>query len=666
MSGVFEFVENNTKNCSATSFADDCGFLVEASNYPELFENLQKAGNLAIRWGISNLLQFDHGKTEAVLFTRRRKVKTELWNTNIQKSGKTFKFNKEATRWLGFWLDSALTFRTHKEVYLQKAKKAEARLRSIVSAKGLSPGLVRKVQIAAVQSIATYGAELWWKNQKTWEQEFQKLINRQARTITGMFRTSPIGVTVKEAGLLPTGSILNNRQRCYALRLLSLPEDNKLREILPETFRDGDAHAQPGEQEQSNWDWSYARKANGLGQWLANSIQKGTRLDTTFGIEHTERIPEASFPRKIPMLLDSMEAKRRAINHSDSTDELSFWTDGSKLDDERTGVGIAWKSHDGRWRTTKVYIGKNKQIFDAELYGIDRALDLAFRAGCPRATQLSQKTRENLAQLKRILVWSDSKNAINRIQNLRSGPGQWLARRIHEQTKNLQDLGITVEIRWAPGHEGIEGNDRADEAAKQAAKNGKHCRERFASLAYIRGLITERKGKESRIWFSKEHRSRKLESRETYKLTHTNNGLNEVAARTRKSRASQYYQLKSGHAFIGSYLYKIKKANDDRCNNCWGAYRQTVRHLMLECRKWRRERDIMWRQAKENGSRLHKGTTSIKDLFSDVKITRAILQYLEDTRIGTRPNQRAEVDREHQRRYNLGIVDLDEEEENLG
>ena len=74
----------------------------------------------------------------------------------------------------------------------------------------------------------------------------------------------------------------------------------------------------------------------------------------------------------------------------------------------------------------------------------------------------------------------------------------------------------------------------------------------------------------------------------------------------------------------------------------------------------------MWRQAKENGSRLHKGTTSIKDLFSDVKITRAILQYLEDTRIGTRPNQRAEEDREHQRRYNLGIVDVDEGEENLG
>lgn len=139
------------------------------------------------------------------------------------------RFNKDATRWLGIWLDSALSFREHKNVYLQKAKRAEARLRSLVGKQGLAPGLVRKVQIAVVQAVAIYGAELWWKDQKSWSSDIQLLINRQARSITGMMKKAPIGVTVREAGLQPAVVLLNNRQRRYTQRLLQLPEDNPVR-----------------------------------------------------------------------------------------------------------------------------------------------------------------------------------------------------------------------------------------------------------------------------------------------------------------------------------------------------------------------------------------------------------------------------------------------------
>ena len=38
--------------------------------------------------------------------------------------------------------------------------------------------------------------------------------------------------------------------------------------------------------------------------------------------------------------------------------------------------------------------------------------------------------------------------------------------------KRLWELGKVVEIRWAPGHSGIEGNERADRVAKLAARYG--------------------------------------------------------------------------------------------------------------------------------------------------------------------------------------------------
>lgn len=39
-----------------------------------------------------------------------------------------------------------------------------------------------------------------------------------------------------------------------------------MRKLLPETLRDGHAYAQPGDQENKNWNWIIYRKAKPLGQ----------------------------------------------------------------------------------------------------------------------------------------------------------------------------------------------------------------------------------------------------------------------------------------------------------------------------------------------------------------------------------------------------------------
>jgi hypothetical protein len=90
-------------------------------------------------------VSFEVEKTEAVLFTRKRKLAKKIRQARINLQGKRIKFNSEATKWLGIWLDSGLSFKTHYQTRLQKAKAAENRLRSISSTYGLPPGLVRKV-----------------------------------------------------------------------------------------------------------------------------------------------------------------------------------------------------------------------------------------------------------------------------------------------------------------------------------------------------------------------------------------------------------------------------------------------------------------------------------------------------------------------------------------
>lgn len=64
-----------------------------------------------------------------------------------------------------------------------------------------------------------------------------------------------------------------------------------------------------------------------------------------------------------------MEAKK----HTDGPDELSFLTNGSRLDSGYTGASVVWR--DTELRSRKTYMGTNKEVFDEDLYAIGEALE---------------------------------------------------------------------------------------------------------------------------------------------------------------------------------------------------------------------------------------------------------------------------------------------------
>jgi hypothetical protein len=65
--------------------------------------------------------------------------------------------------------------------------------------------------MAAVQAVALHGAELWWQGQNDRVRGIQCMVNRQARSITGMLKTSPSRPLVKEAALYPAETLLDKR-----------------------------------------------------------------------------------------------------------------------------------------------------------------------------------------------------------------------------------------------------------------------------------------------------------------------------------------------------------------------------------------------------------------------------------------------------------------------
>jgi hypothetical protein len=108
---------------------------------------------------------------------------------------------------------------------------------------------------------------------------------------------------------------------------------------------------------------------------------------------------------------------------------------------------------------------------------------------------------------------------------------------------------------------------------------------------------------------------------------------------TTKRLATRYYQLKTGHAVIGVHLKRINTIDDDRCWWCESEERQSVKHLMKECRKWREARETLKKNAKNHLWQHH----DLQHLFANRNASKPLLEYLEATEIG---NKTAEKDME--------------------
>ena len=104
----------------------------------------------------------------------------------------------------------------------------------------------------------------------------------------------------------------------------------------------------------------------------------------------------------------------------------------------------------------------------------------------------------------------------------------------------------------------------------------------------------------------------------------------------RKFVASRYLQIKSGHAVTRVHLLRIGGVLDARCWSC-SSSRQTVEHVLLECRKWHRERATMIRKlnTKNVGINETPDRRNVSILFGD-HATVDVLEFIKKTEVGKR------------------------------
>ena len=227
------------------------------------------------------------------------------------------------------------------------------------------------------------------------------------------------------------------------------------------------------------------------------------------------------------------------------------------------------------------------EVADAETTAVKEALQQALRD--LQAQHLPSDLLPNPPpDPPEIYIFVDSQAAIQRLQSRGSATVQQ-AKAATQQL--IQRYGARIHITWCPGHEGINGNEIADQQAKLGLQKPISPKAQV-TVSYLRSLarqnateqwhqIHQRPGliglgkhygrviRDSATYASKPHKAFKAFS---------------------KHSLSAYIQLKTGIGALKTHLHTIKKADSSRCNRCNSRKNQSPTHLLLYCSAYNAER----------------------------------------------------------------------------
>ena len=147
-----------------------------------------------------------------------------------------------------------------------------------------------------------------------------------------------------------------------------------------------------------------------------------------------------------------------AQNHRDkhffthaNVEHVCFYTDGSLLEG-KAGTGIYASRAEETVHQSKYYLGTEAEVFDAELYGIMKAANIAVKL----------MKNENITD---VWIFCDNQSAVRRMSDKRALPGQEYVLRTHNAAETLKSRNIKTHIHWVPGHVQVAGNEKADKLA---------------------------------------------------------------------------------------------------------------------------------------------------------------------------------------------------------
>ena len=617
---VSELFKNRSQDDIRTpSYIDDIALIVSSPTVEENCNKLRNAVQELFSLQRNCCIQFDLDKSDLIHFFSNNLEEVEL-------SAELSLQPKSVIRWLGVWLDTKLLFKFHVEKKIADADRIlSSMIRLSNTERGLSFQAMRQLYIACITSVADYGVPVWWKKDKQQHllDKYQTLQNKALRKVLGAFKSSPIRAMEIEASLPPPVIRFQKLCKNYALRLLTIDEEHPLRQRVSSSFPpfstglelDWSRYCDWNETPQSR---SKKREVSQLFK-LYSLIKKYLPSLKIEESDHRQLSPwKPCVANLVDIKLSSLSKEEETIAHtaqlkhicSSQRNSLIIYSDGSKHGEtDSLEAGLAVKTSSTSFTQYSWNIGKSCEVFDAELYALDKAFQYVIKAST------------SLSQIQDVWIFSDSQAAIQRLQSNHIKAGQNRVNSITRLVTKTSLKDVRLHLQWVPSHMGIEGNEEADKAAKSGTLKPCSVSDACVSLSFVKRKIKENCLLNwQRIWETQKVGKHYIQFDTVPKWRPS-------SLRLPKQLWSTITQLKLGVGYFRYYLNRLPDYSSADCPFCETT--ETPEHLLLHCSEWTQYR-------KELKQKLGLQQVNMKFLFQTQSGLKYLIDYLSHTKLATR------------------------------
>jgi len=513
------------------AFADDLAIVIGGLCTATIRAKCQRYMNCINSWCLSVGVKISAVKTQAIMFTRKRK-----WSLDrpLALNGQSITLVTEV-RYLGVTLDSKLSWRPHIENQCAKATKHLFMFKSACNKLwGLKPVYIKWIYERVVIPALSYGA-IVWAHKAISNQSLATLLNRVHRValllITGAFSSTSSTALEIITGILPLD---------LSIKLLAVDTSVRLKTTghwLP-ALKDGTliSHAAIID------DWS---KSLHPPRFITDLTPKLRLLSNRFSISIGLRSEIPDF-----------------IMRLHNSDSWLVFTDGSRKND-LSGAGYVVFRGNVEHSSAHINLGCHATVYQSELKAIG--------AACSHLLDSTDLPPS-------IDIFSDSQAALGALNN-----ATVCSSLVRDVISILNDLGArtSLAVHWVPGHSDILGNDRADELANLGSDSRPIGPEPFVpfSASYLKNASKYRIRGDHLARIKQALDPTKFHSRillhiflsEGFNLLHT--GKRELRSLT---------HLISGCTYLRYYQHKIGNISNSMCDKC-GEEEETTEHFLLAC-----------------------------------------------------------------------------------
>ncbi|PSR77856.1 hypothetical protein PHLCEN_2v7677 [Hermanssonia centrifuga] len=345
-------------------------------------------------------------------------------------------------------VDHRLYWKEQVDHALNKGMKWVALFRRMAAVKkGVSPRMAKRLYFSIALPSMLYAADVFLIPQHTTAlakktrgsvgptHRLSKVHRQALLMITGGMRTTATDTMEAHSNVLPFHLLINKMCHQATVRLCTLPLTHPLAKPIQKASR------------------RYVKRHRSA----LHELFQLYRLSP----EHVETLTPARYPSRWNphITLEIAENKEEAEKDEEKwkvRPGIRIYTDGS---DFQGGVGASaalYNSENRTWKTLRYYLGTSDQhtVYEAEIVGLILGMQL-----------LRKERHVNLVSFA-----VDNQAALQASRSWRPTSGHYLMDIFHgikEDVRKKSELD-NIFLRWVPGHNGIEGNELADEEAKLA------------------------------------------------------------------------------------------------------------------------------------------------------------------------------------------------------